>query len=72
MTTTTMLAAILDSAPGGLRVERIPSPAPGPGEVLVSEAVPLLMVGSGVEFEKRGEPELKGVPGTWKLYAVAG
>jgi class 3 adenylate cyclase/predicted alpha/beta hydrolase len=44
----------------------------GPGEVLVSEAVPLLMVGSGVEFEERGEPELKGVPGTWKLYAVAG
>src|SRR5678815_1916972 len=32
---TTMLAAILDSAPGGLRVERIPIPAPGPGEILV-------------------------------------
>jgi len=31
----TMLAAVLDSAPGSLRVERIPLPTPGPGEVLV-------------------------------------
>jgi class 3 adenylate cyclase len=40
------------------------------GEVLVSEAVPLLVIGSGVQFRERGEHELKGLPGTWKLYAV--
>ena len=27
---------------------------------------------SGIAFEDRGEHELKGVPGTWKLYAVEG
>jgi len=42
----------------------------GPGEVLVSAAVPLLVAGSGMEFEDRGEHELKGVPGTWRLFAV--
>jgi class 3 adenylate cyclase len=44
--------------------------AASPGEVLVSEAVPPLVVGSGVAFADRGEHELKGVPGTWKLFAV--
>jgi class 3 adenylate cyclase len=43
-----------------------------PGEVLVSGAVPPLLVGSGIEFEDRGDHELKGVPGTWRLYAVTG
>jgi pimeloyl-ACP methyl ester carboxylesterase len=43
-----------------------------PGELLVSAAVPLLVAGSGVEFEDRGEYELKGVPETWRLYAVEG
>jgi len=42
----------------------------GPSEVLVSGAVPPLIVGSGIGFEDRGEHELKGVPGTWRLYAV--
>ena len=42
----------------------------GPGDVLVSGAVPLLMVGSGVEFEPRGEWVLKGVPGEWPLFAL--
>jgi class 3 adenylate cyclase len=42
-----------------------------PGEVLVSETVPRLVTGSGIEFNDRGEHELKGVPGTWKLFAVA-
>jgi class 3 adenylate cyclase len=41
-----------------------------PGEVLVSEPVPRLATGSGIEFSERGEHELKGVPGTWKLFAV--
>jgi class 3 adenylate cyclase len=41
-----------------------------PGEVLVSSTVKDLVAGSGLEFEDRGEHELKGVPGEWKLYAV--
>jgi class 3 adenylate cyclase len=43
-----------------------------PGEVLVSGAVPPLVSGSGIEFDDRGEHMLKGVPGTWKLFAVRG
>jgi class 3 adenylate cyclase/pimeloyl-ACP methyl ester carboxylesterase len=43
-----------------------------PGQVLASETVRAHMVGSGIEFDDRGEHELKGVPGTWRLYAVTG
>jgi class 3 adenylate cyclase len=43
-----------------------------PSEVLVSSTVKDLVAGSGIEFEERGEHELKGVPGTWRLYAVVG
>jgi class 3 adenylate cyclase len=48
------------------------SAAAGAGEVLVSSTVRDLVAGSGIEFKDRGEHELKGVPGSWKLYAVAG
>ena len=41
-----------------------------PGEVLVSGTVKDLVVGSGIEFDDRGEHELKGVPGTWKTLAA--
>jgi AhpD family alkylhydroperoxidase len=41
------------------------------GEVLVSSTVKDLVAGSGIEFEDRGEHDLKGVPGSWRLYAVA-
>ncbi|MGA8724612.1 MAG: adenylate/guanylate cyclase domain-containing protein [Acidimicrobiales bacterium] len=41
-------------------------------EVLVSESVRLSTVGLGIEFEDRGEHELKGVPGTWRLFALRG
>jgi class 3 adenylate cyclase len=44
----------------------------GPGEVLVSRTVVDLVAGSGIEFDDRGEHELKGVPGTWRLFAVTG
>jgi class 3 adenylate cyclase len=44
----------------------------GPGEVLVSGTVKDLVVGSGLEFADRGEHELKGVPGAWRLYEAAG
>jgi class 3 adenylate cyclase len=41
------------------------------GEVLVSRTVLDLVAGSGIEFVDRGEHTLKGVPGTWQLYAVS-
>ena len=40
------------------------------GEVLVSSTVKDLVAGSGIELDDRGERELKGVPGTWRIYAV--
>jgi class 3 adenylate cyclase len=43
----------------------------GPGEILVSRTVRDLVVGSGLEFEDRGDHELKGVPGDWGVLAVA-
>jgi class 3 adenylate cyclase/pimeloyl-ACP methyl ester carboxylesterase len=42
-----------------------------PREVLVSRTVTDYVVGSGIQFEDRGEHDLKGVPGTWRLYSVA-
>jgi hypothetical protein len=36
----------------------------------VSQTVKDLVAGSGVAFEEPGERELKGVPGTWRLYSV--
>ena len=42
----------------------------GAGEVLVSRTVTDLVAGSGLEFEERGEHELKGVPGKWAIFAV--
>ena len=41
-----------------------------PGEVLVSRTVKDLVAGSGNTFDDRGEHALKGVPGTWTLFAV--
>jgi class 3 adenylate cyclase len=42
-----------------------------PGQVLVSGTVKDLVAGSGIEFEDRGSNALKGVPGEWRLFAVA-
>ena len=42
----------------------------GPGEVLVSRTVADLVAGSGIVLAERGEHELKGVAGTWLVYAV--
>jgi class 3 adenylate cyclase len=39
--------------------------------VLVSTTVRDLVVGAGINFEDRGERVLKGVPGRWRLFAVA-
>jgi class 3 adenylate cyclase len=43
-----------------------------PGEVMVSSTVKDLLAGVGVVFEDRGEHELKGVPGAWRLFAASG
>jgi class 3 adenylate cyclase len=43
-----------------------------PGEVLVSGTVKDLVIGSGLHFADRGAHPLRGVPGTWPLFAVAG
>lgn len=41
-----------------------------PGAVYVSRTVVDLVAGSGLQFDDRGDHELKGVPGSWRLYAV--
>jgi class 3 adenylate cyclase len=63
---------VMDGDLGGLAVHiasRVMGQA-GPNEVLVSGTVKDLVVGSGIDFEARGETELRGVPGEWRLYAV--
>jgi class 3 adenylate cyclase len=42
-----------------------------PSEVLVSGTVKDLVVGTDLEFDGRGEHELRGVPGSWKLFALS-
>jgi class 3 adenylate cyclase len=57
---------------GGLAVHiaaRIAALA-GNSEVLVSSTVRELLVGSDLGFDDRREHELKGVPGTWRLFAA--
>jgi class 3 adenylate cyclase len=44
----------------------------GPGQVLGSETVRGHMVGAGIQFTDQGEHQLKGVPGTWRLFSVEG
>jgi class 3 adenylate cyclase len=63
----------IDGKIGGLAVSigaRVTSLA-GPSEILVSQTVRDLVAGSGLEFADRGEHVLKGVPGSWRLFAVA-
>jgi class 3 adenylate cyclase len=64
---------VVDGKVGGIAVHigaRVAAEA-GPSEVLVSSTVKDLVAGSGLEFTERGAAELKGVPGEWRLYAVA-
>jgi class 3 adenylate cyclase len=42
----------------------------GAAEVVVSSTVKDLVAGSGIEFDDRGEHELKGAPGAWRLFSV--
>ncbi len=41
-----------------------------PGEVMVSRTVRDLTIGASVDFVDRGEHTLKGVPGSWTLFAA--
>jgi class 3 adenylate cyclase len=41
-----------------------------PSQILVSSTVKDLVVGSGIEFAELGEHTLRGVPGSWRLFAV--
>jgi class 3 adenylate cyclase len=43
----------------------------GANDVLVSSTLRDLVIGSGLEFDDRGAHQLKGVPGEWRLFAVA-
>ncbi|MFI5506159.1 adenylate/guanylate cyclase domain-containing protein [Mycobacterium sp. NPDC051804] len=43
----------------------------GPNDVLVSSTLRDLVIGSGLQFDDRGAHQLKGVPGEWRLFAVA-
>lgn len=63
---------ILDYDISGIAVnigQRVASVA-HPGEVLVSRTVADLLAGSNIPFADRGEHQLKGVPGTWRLFSV--
>jgi pimeloyl-ACP methyl ester carboxylesterase len=65
---------VTDGKASGLAVvigSRVMSLA-GPSEVVVSQTVKDIVVGSGLRFEDRGGHKLKGVPGEWRIYAVAG
>jgi class 3 adenylate cyclase len=60
-----------DGKPAGIAISigaRVAAVAQ-PGEILVTGTVRDLVAGAGLDFEERGEHEIKGVPGTWKLYA---
>jgi class 3 adenylate cyclase/pimeloyl-ACP methyl ester carboxylesterase len=57
---------------GGIAVHvgaRVASAAQ-PSEVLVTRMVVDLVAGSGLDFDDRGEHELKGAPGLWRLFAA--
>jgi len=43
-----------------------------PSQVLVSQTVKDLVAGSGIQFQRLGEHELKGVPERWRLYNATG
>jgi class 3 adenylate cyclase len=63
---------VVGRKPAGIAVDvgaRVASQARA-GEVLVSSTVKDLVAGSGLSFQDRGEHELKGIPGEWRLYAV--
>jgi class 3 adenylate cyclase len=64
---------IMDEKISGLTVQFGESVArlASSGEVLISNTVKDLVAGAGIEFEPRGAHALEGLPGEWRLFAVA-
>jgi class 3 adenylate cyclase len=65
---------LIDAKIGGIAVAigaRVAALA-APGEVFVSQTVKDLTVGSSLGYTDAGVHELKGVPGTWRLYRLTG
>lgn len=63
----------IDGKLGGMSVvigSRVAALA-GPSEVLVSQTVKDVVVGTDLTFAAKGEHELKGVPDRWRVYSVA-
>jgi class 3 adenylate cyclase len=63
---------VVDGKLGGMAVAigaRVAASAEA-GDILVTGTVRDLVAGSGIGFDERGEHELTGVPGVWRLYAV--
>jgi class 3 adenylate cyclase len=63
--------AMFDGPGIGVHIAARVAAAAEPSTVWVSRTVTDLVIGSGLRFADRGSHELKGVPGTWALYAVA-
>jgi class 3 adenylate cyclase len=59
-----------DVAGIGVHISARVSALAGAGEVLVTNTVKDLVIGSELEFEDRGTQTLKGVPGDWHLWAA--
>jgi class 3 adenylate cyclase len=54
----------------GVQLRQRVSALAQPSEIMVSSTVKDLVAGSCIEFEDRGEHELKGVPDSWRLFAA--
>ena len=62
-----------DGKPTGLAVHTAArvAAAAAPGQVAVTSAVRDILGGSGLLFDDLGHRELRGIPGTWELFAAA-
>ena len=59
-----------DIAGIAVHIAQRPCSAAKPGETLVSRTVTDLVAGSGIGFQDRGDYELRGVSGSWRLLAA--
>jgi class 3 adenylate cyclase len=59
-----------DVAGIGVHIGARVSALAGPDEVLVTNTVKDLVIGSGLDFDDRGNHTLKGIPGDWHLWAA--
>jgi class 3 adenylate cyclase len=64
---------VIDGKIGGISVSigaRVAAHA-DPSQILVSQTVKDLVAGSRFSFRDAGERDLKGIPGTWRLYSAS-